>query len=129
MRVFKSRDFARFAGKEKISDDALCDSIRRAERGLIDADLGGSLIKQRVARKGQGRSGGFRTIIAYRSAERAVFIHGFAKNAKDNISDGELEALRKASAVVLAMDPAAVAAALEQGRWTEVICDGEEVQD
>jgi len=90
VQVFKTKDFARFARKEKIDDDALCGGVRRAGRGLIDADLGGGLIKQRVARKGQGRSGGFRTIIAYRSTKRAVFLHGFAKSAKDNISDDEL---------------------------------------
>ena len=82
-----------------------------------------------MAREGQGRSGGFRTIIAYRGAKRAVFLHGFAKSAKDNVSDLELEALKKASAVVLAMDSAAVANALDQGKWTEVLCDGEEVQE
>jgi hypothetical protein len=53
--------------------------IERAERGIIDADLGGGLIKQRVARPGQGRSGGFRMIVVYRTKERAVFIYGFAK--------------------------------------------------
>ena len=129
MRVFTTKDFARFTRKEKIGDDALCESIRRAERGLIDADLGGGLIKQRVARKGQGRSGGYRTIIAFRTARRAVFLHGFAKSAKDNVSDDELDALKKAAAVVLAMDAATVADALDKGKWMEVMCDGEEVQE
>lgn len=101
----------------------------RAERGLIDAHLGGGLIKQRVARRSQGRSGGFRTIIAYRTARRAVFLHGFAKSAKDNVSDDELDALRKAAAVVLAMDVTTVADALNTGKWIEVMCDGEEVQE
>ena len=129
MRAFKTKDFVRFARKEKIGDDALCDSIERAERGLIDADLGGGLIKQRVAREGQGRSGGFRTIIAYRSAKRAVFLHGFAKSTKDNITGDELAALRKLSAAVLAMDAEAVQEALDRRRWTEVVCDGEELQE
>ena len=96
---------------------------------MIDVALGGGLIKQRVARKGQGRSGGFRTIVAYRSAKRAVFLHGFAKNTTDNTSDHALAALKKLSAVVLAMETEAVQNALEQGRWTEVMCDGEEVQE
>ena len=129
MRVFKTKDFARFARKEKIDDDDLCESVTHAERGLIDADLGGGLIKQRVARKGQGRSGGFRTIIAYRSGRRAVFLHGFAKSAKDNVSDDELDALKKAAAVVLAMDAATVADALDKGKWIEVTCDAEDVQE
>ncbi len=64
MRVFKTRWFARFAKREDISNDCLADAIARAERGLIDADLGGGLIKQRVARPGKGKSGGYRTLIA-----------------------------------------------------------------
>lgn len=92
MRVFKTRDFARFARKEGIDDERLCEAIERAERGLIDADLGGGVIKQRVARPGKGRSGGYRTLIAYRNEARAVFVYGFAKSAKDNVSPAELAA-------------------------------------
>jgi hypothetical protein len=64
VRIFKTKEFARFARRAGISDEVLCDAIDRAERGLIDADLGGGLIKQRVARPRQGRSGGYRTVIA-----------------------------------------------------------------
>ena len=80
MRVFKSNRFHRFARKEKISDAMLCEAIERAERGLIDADLGAGLIKQRVARPGAGRSGGYRTLIFFRAETRAVFAFGFAKS-------------------------------------------------
>ena len=64
--------------------------VRAAETALIDAELGGGLIKQRVARAGQGKSGGYRTIIAYRRGDRAVFLFGFAKSERDNIEDSEL---------------------------------------
>ncbi|GIK97818.1 MAG: hypothetical protein BroJett029_20270 [Alphaproteobacteria bacterium] len=64
MRVFVTRQFGRFARSERMADDRLCVAIARAESGLIDADLGGGLIKQRVARPGQGRSGGYRTVVA-----------------------------------------------------------------
>jgi hypothetical protein len=64
MRVFKTLWFRRFARKEKVADSALCDAVARAERGLIDADLGGGLIKQRVWRPGSGRSGGYRQLRA-----------------------------------------------------------------
>jgi len=87
MRTFKTRWFARFARREGMSDEALREAIERAERGLIDADLGGGLIKQRIARPGGGRSGGYRTIIAYRIADRAVFLDGFAKSEQGNISN------------------------------------------
>ena len=90
MRIFKVKTFARFARRERIADHSLIEAAERAERGLIDADLGGDVIKQRVARPGQGRSGGYRTIIAYRCGAFAVFLFGFAKNEKDNIDPGDL---------------------------------------
>jgi hypothetical protein len=86
---------ARFARHEQITPASLREAISRAEIGLIDADLGGGLIKQRVARVGKGRSGGYRAIVAYRSAGRAVFLYGFAKNERDNIGPDELTELRK----------------------------------
>lgn len=80
MRIFKTRLFAKFARRERIPDASLREAIERAGRALIDADLGGGVIKQRVGRKGQGRSRGYRTLIAYRFGEFAVFLFGFAKS-------------------------------------------------
>lgn len=94
MRVFCTKWMARYARREGISDANLSEAIARAEMGLIDADLGGGLIKQRIARAGKGRSGGYRTIIAYRRAGRAVFLLGFAKSERDNIGNNELGELR-----------------------------------
>jgi hypothetical protein len=71
LRVFATRVFARFARKERLDDNRLCEAIARAERGSVDADLGANLIKQRVARPGGGRSGGYRTVIAYRASQRS----------------------------------------------------------
>ena len=79
MRIFKNRPFARFARKSGLSDAGLLKAVRDAERGLVDADLGGGVIKQRIARPGGGKSGGFRTIVLFRSGARAFFVHGFAK--------------------------------------------------
>ena len=70
MRIFKTKPFARFAGKERIDDATLVAAVRRAEQGLFD-DLGGGVIKLRIARRGQGKSGGFRSIVVFRSAHRA----------------------------------------------------------
>lgn len=86
--------FARFARDEEISDERLCDAIARAEQGSVDAHLGGDLIKQRVARRGGGRSGGYRTLIAYRAAQRSVFLYGFAKSERDNINPRKLAELK-----------------------------------
>jgi hypothetical protein len=129
VRIFKTRRFARFARNENISDSALCEAIDRAERGLIDADLGGNLIKQRVARLGEGRRGGYRTIIAYRVENRAVFLHGFPKNAQENIAANELRAMKDAAAELLAISAKAVADMVKKGIWTEVMCDGPKAQD
>jgi hypothetical protein len=94
VRLFKTKWFARYARKAGVSDQCLREAIERAERGIIDADLGGGLIKQRVARTGHGRSGGYRMLVAYRAQRRVVFLYGFAKNEKDNIEPDELASLQ-----------------------------------
>lgn len=94
MRIFKTKFFAKFALREDISDASLAEAVKRAGEGLVDANLGGGIIKQRVARKGQGRSGGFRTLIAYRLGDFAVFLFGYAKSERANISDDELSGLQ-----------------------------------
>ena len=101
------------------------EAIERAERGLIDADLGGGLIKQRVARAGQGRSGGYRTIVAYRAKQRAVFLYGFAKNERENIEPNELLTFRSIAADLLAADSARIAEAIENGVLQEIDHDQE----
>jgi hypothetical protein len=87
LEIFRTKGFTRFARRHRIEDAALCEAVSRAERGLIDADLGGGVIKQRIARPGQGRSGGFRSIVLYRVRTRAVVVHGFAKSDQDNIDN------------------------------------------
>jgi hypothetical protein len=118
--------FRRFQRKEGIEDDALREAVRRAGRGLVDADLGGGLIKQRVARKGQGRSGGFRTVIAYRAGARAVFLHGFAKSQKDDIADDELVALRQIGGTLLQADEGELERMIADDRLTELTYDEED---
>jgi hypothetical protein len=127
VRVFKNKSFARFARKACITDDALRLAIVGAERGLIDADLGGGVMKQRIAREGAGKSGGFRTIILFRRSERAFFVHGFAKNEQDNIRSDELAAFRLLAAEMLAYDDKALARAIANGTLTEVMGDDEAV--
>ena len=93
MRIFKNKAFMRFAKKAGLDDSTLSKSIQDAARGLVAADLGGGVVKQRIARPGQGKSGGFRTLIVFRAGARAFFVHGFAKNEKDNIESEDLAAL------------------------------------
>jgi hypothetical protein len=120
MRVFKTRWFARFAKREDIGDDRLADAIARAERGLIDADLGGGLIKQRVARPGKGKSGGYRTLIAYRSGHYALLLFAFAKNERDNLDPNQLAILKDTAAEILRRGDDYIAGELEEGRLQEV---------
>ncbi len=122
MRVFATKAFARFARKEGVENGALCDAVDRAVRGLVDADLGGGVIKQRVARPGDGRSGGFRTLIAFRFERRAVFMFGFAKKDSDNIDQDELRALRKAAVEMLGWGDEGADEMVVAGKWLEVIC-------
>jgi hypothetical protein len=128
VRIFKTRGFARFLQREGLADSALREAISRAERGLIDANLGSGVIKQRVARPGQGRSGGFRTLIAFKATERAVFLYGFAKSDRDNIDAGELRVLRKAAAEMLKWNDKQIAALLASGAWTEIADEREKIQ-
>lgn len=120
VRVFKTKAFARFARSQGISDASLCEAIRRAERGLIDADLGGGVIKQRVARPGQGRSSGYRVLIAFRRRTRSVFLFGFAKSGRENVTDDELATLRDVAKAWFAADAKALARAVGDGLIQEV---------
>ncbi len=124
MQVYKTKGFTRFARRHRIEDVALCDAVSRAERGLIDADLGGGVIKQRVPRPGQGRSGGFRTIVLYRTEERAIFVDGFAKSDQDNIDDADLARFRALASEFLGYSTAKTEKLIEAGAWTEVECNG-----
>ena len=114
MDVVGIKPFNRFQRKERIADAALLDAIARAEKGLIDADLGGGLVKQRLAREGQGKSGGYRMVIAYRAGDRAVFLEGVAKSRHDNIDADELAAWRKIGAAWLAMSETVIEQAIEE---------------
>lgn len=120
MRIFKTKWFVRYVRQERISDHGLCDAIERAERGLVDADLGGGVIKQRVARTGQGRSGGYRMLIAYRSGNRAVFMYGIAKSDRGNIDEDELATLREIGAAWLEAKQEQLDHAIKEGILEEM---------
>jgi hypothetical protein len=121
MRIFMTKWFARFAGAEGITGKSLLDSIARAEQGLIDADLGGGLIKQRVARPGKGRSGGYRAVIAYRLQHRAVFIYGLAKNDRGNFDENELETAREIASIWLPANAEQIIQGIREGSLIEVL--------
>ena len=111
----------RFADKAEVSDPALCGAVSQAERGLAAADLGG-VIKQRIARAGQGKSSGFRAVIVFKVRTRAIFVHGFAKSEKENIEKDELAALKKLAVELLAYDDTMLARVVASGALHEVNC-------
>ena len=125
LQILKTKGLARFARHEGITDSSLREAIDRAEVGLIDADLGGGLIKQRVARRGQGRSGGYRMLVAYRIKERAVFLYGFAKSERENISADELHDLRQLGSNWLNASAQQITGAIKDGALQEVLRGGE----
>ncbi len=124
MRVFKNAWFGRFARKEKISADALWEAVERAEKDLIDANLGGGIIKQRIARPGAGKSKGYRSIVLYKQGERAFFVYGFPKSDLDNIRDDEEEQFKKAAKLILALTDEQIRQLIENGQFEEVMKDG-----
>ncbi|MGB7404738.1 MAG: type II toxin-antitoxin system RelE/ParE family toxin [Pacificimonas sp.] len=126
-RIYVNRWFAKFAAKEKIGNDALCEAVRRAEGGLVDADLGSRLVKHRVAQEGSGKSGSYRALIFFRSGERAVFAYGFAKKDRANLACEELATFRKAAKIILALSDREIAAELAAERLKEICCGGEDL--
>jgi len=119
-RVFKTRWFQRFARKERIGDAVLLDAVARAEKGQVDADLGGGVIKQRIARPGHGKSSGYRMIILFRRGQRAVFVYGFAKKERENIDSDEEKQFKEAAHHVLRLTEKQLAQLVIQGDFLEV---------
>lgn len=120
MRTLKSKHFVRFMKDTGITDADLREAAQQAEKGLIDADLGGGLLKQRIARRNQGKSSGFRTILVFRAADRSIFIYGFAKNDRANIRQDELKALKALAAELLAYTKTQLDQAVHSGALIEV---------
>lgn len=120
MRIFKNAWFCRFARREKIKDAVLKEAIARAERGLIDADLGGGVFKQRLARPGQGRSGGYRSIIIFQKGERAFFVYGFAKSDRENIDPDEAAAFKKSAKAFFALSDRQIEILIKDKELSEV---------
>jgi len=120
VRSFATRWFARFARRDGIANADLREAVRRAERGLVDADLGGGVIKQRIAHAGAGKRGGFRSIVILRAGERAIFVYCFAKSARATIRPDELAAFKRLAVEMLSYDDAALARAVRGGALEEV---------
>jgi len=127
MRVFKTRQFAKLASKARVSDRELVEAASRAEQGLVDATigkflikLGKFLIKQRVSRRGEGRSGGFRTVVFFVKGDRAVYLHMFAKNARANLSRTEEDTFRSLAKALQQMSQDMIDTLVSEGKWISI---------
>ena len=125
-RVFLTRTFTRWMRKAGLTGDALCNAVSEMAQGLVDADLGGNVLKKRVALPGQGRRGGARTIVASKMADRWFFLYGFGKNERANIDKDELKVLQEIAKDLLGFDAKQLTSALVAGEIVEVCNDNNE---
>lgn len=124
-RVFKTRHFSRWMRKSELTDQVLCAAVTEMARGLIDADLGGGLVKKRVALPGRGKRGSVRIVVATNRADRWFFVFGFEKNERGNITETELEALQELADELLARNSRELDAAVQGGALQEIFDDDE----
>ncbi len=120
MRAFKTKAFAKWASGEGLGDHALAAAVAEIEQGLIDAKLGGHVVKKRVALPGRGKRGSTRTLVAFRQGDKAFFIYGFAKNERANINDKELRALKLLATELLNYAVSDLAKATKAGELIEI---------
>jgi hypothetical protein len=120
MRAFKIKAFAKWASGEGLSDDALASAVVEMEKGLIDAKMGGQVVKKRVALPGRGKRGSTRTLVAFKQGNKAFFIYGFAKNERANVSDKELRALKMLAKVLMDYTAAALTKVMKAGELIEI---------
>ena len=129
MSVYQTKEFARFARKDKLSAKALVEAAADVARGNFDADLGAGVFKQRVARQGGGKSGGFRTFLFFKAGRHTFFAYGFAKSERANVSEKELKALKKLANELLSYSAAQIAAAKKAGELIELVDDDDGEED
>jgi hypothetical protein len=124
-RVFKTRHFSRWMRKTELSDRVLCVAFSEMEKGLIDADLGGSVVKKRVPLPGRGKSGSTRILVATNKGDRWFFVFGFEKNERSNVTEAELESLREIAKQLLVRTSKELDEAVRDGSLQEICHDNE----
>ena len=123
MTIYMTRWFEQWARKEGLGTLSLCKAVSEMQAGLYEADLGGGLLKKRIARPGQGKSGGYRTLLATNKGSRWFFVFGFPKNVRSNIDKDEEKSLKKLASHLLSLSPPALTIAERAGELMEVNCD------
>lgn len=120
MKAFKTKVFAKWATGQSLDDDALASAVIEMEQGLIDAHLGGQVVKKRVALPGRGKRGSTRTLVVFKKGEKAFFVYGFAKSERANISDKELRALKLLAKEFLSYSAETLSEAVHMGELMEI---------
>lgn len=126
MVIYKTRWFDRWARKQGLNDLSLCAAVDEMTAGLYDADLGSGLFKKRIARSGQGKRSGFRTLVVTNKENRWIFVFGFPKKERSNIDLDEEEALKKLASELLSYTPHALEKAKLEDELIEVNCNAED---
>lgn len=126
MTIYKTRWFARWANKQGLTSPSLCAAVREMTEGLYDADLGNGMLKKRIARPGQGKRSGFRTLVATNKGNRWIFLFGFPKNERSNIDKDEEVALKLLAAHLLSLTAQSLDQAQHAGELMEVNCDAQD---
>lgn len=121
LKIYKTRYFHKWAKKALLPNESLVIAALELTDGLIDAHLGGNLVKKRIPLRNKGKRSGFRTIIAYKKGERSIFLFGFEKNEQDNIDKSEEEALKKLAKEFLILSQHQIDHAVDNGELIEVI--------
>lgn len=120
MKIFKLRHFEKWLKKQEFSEQTLKNAIKEIEAGLFEAHLGGFLYKKRIPVPGKGKRGGARTILAYKQHKATIFLFGFAKNQKENITLKEKNALNELADLYMNLSDAELEHALQIGELLEV---------
>ncbi|QTA83164.1 putative toxin-antitoxin system, toxin component, RelE/RelB-like [Desulfonema limicola] len=115
-----TKHFSKWVSKQNISETELSNALSELQDDIFEANLGGCIYKKRIRFEGQGKSGSGRTIICYRKEDRAIFIHGFSKNEKANLSKKELNIFKELSKILLRLSTSEIKIAVENGDFIEV---------
>lgn len=129
VRIFKSKPFKKFADKSDIADKKLTKAVKEIEQGLIDADLGGGVLKKRIARQGQGKRGGYRVVILFQKENRAFFVHGFSKNDQESLTNDEEKKFKEMAKSLFEMTEKDLTNAINKKIFVEVKKDDKNIQE
>ena len=121
MRIFKNTWFSRFADREGITDDELREAVNRLEKEQTSSDLGGGVFKVRVARSGEGKSGGYRVIVFFKSEKRTFYHYAYSKSDRANINEKELWTFKQLARKYLSMSEEDLVKALKVREFIEII--------